>query len=163
MAGQAVAPAAERAPELCSVFGGGTGAAYLPDAGALAAAGLAPGAGPGSEAGFLPPGARCVLLQALRPLPADGRAGALGRVSAEGLGSALPEALPPGGDGALPGSAAAISGNGVSSGGGPNPTPWHGGLLVLAADRPRALSARERLWAAAVAAKLAALDLSTGS
>ncbi|KAK9822186.1 hypothetical protein WJX81_008371 [Elliptochloris bilobata] len=35
-----------------------------------------------------------------------------------------------------------------------------GGLLMLAADRPRALSARERMWAAAVAAKLATVDLS---
>ena len=158
MAGQAVAAAAEQAPELRGVLGGGTAVAYQPDAGALAAAGLAPGAASGPEAGFLPPAARCVLLQALRPLPTDGRAGL-----AEGLGSAPPEALPPGLNGARPGSVAAASGDGVSSGEGLNPKPWHGGLLMLAADRPRALSARERLWAAAVAAKLAALDLSAGS
>ena len=163
LAGQAVAAAAERAPELRGVLGGGTAASYLPDAGALAAAGLAPGAGSGSEAGFLPPGSRCVLLQALRPLPADGPMERLGETHAEGLGSRLPDALHPGGDGALPGGAAAASADGVSTEGALDPTPWQGGLLVLAADRPRALSVRERLWAATVAAKLAALELSTGS
>lgn len=163
MAGQAVAATAERAPELRGVLGGDAAASYLPDAGALAAAGLAPGLGPGSEAGFLPPGARCVLLQALRPLPADGPAGPLGRAHGEGLGSELPEALHPRGAGGLPGGTTAASANGLSGAGALNPTPWQGGLLVLAADRPRALSARERLWAAAIAAKLAALHLSTGS
>ena len=160
-----MAAAAERAPELRGLLRGDAAAAYLPDAGALAAAGLAPGPGLGPEAGFLPPGARSVLLQTLRPLPAGGRAGRPGRNQFfEGLESEPPDARRHSeGDRALLSSAAAKNDEGASSGETFNPELWHRGLLVLAADRPRALSARERLWAAAIAAKLAAVDLSVRS
>lgn len=148
--------AAAQSSVLRQVLSGARAAAYLPDAGALAAAGLEPGPG----AGFLPPGARCVLLQALRPLPPDAA------VPRSGLGvSPSQPALEPradGREGTEEAEAARIhadAGLGLASSSAQPPGMARGELLVLAAERPRALSARERLWAAAVAAKLAALDL----
>ncbi len=143
---------------LRQVLSGARAAAYLPDAGALAAAGLESGPG----AGFLPPGARCVLLQALRPLPPDAA------VPRSGLGISPSQPAPdPRADGREGSEEAQAGGMHADVGLGPasssaqplGMTRKEGGLLVLAAERPRALSARERLWAAAVAAKLAALDL----
>lgn len=163
---QGVGAAAGRSPALRQVLAGELASAYLPDPGALAAAGL----GPGPAAGFLPPDARCALLQALRPLELDACA-----AQAPGSGSALgfeatrqgPEASGSAGPPEEVGQRALLSNsNGVASGsvaggraGGGSAAGGAGAALVLSAARPRALSARERLWAAAVAAKLAALDL----
>ncbi len=120
---------------------GEAAAEYLADAGALAAAGL------GSDSGFLPPGTRCVLLQALRRLPPE--AGAAGSEQAplplKDTGNSVGAEAGPGS-----GTRAVADGEGGVA--------HAGGVLVLASTRPRALSERERLWAAAVAAKLAAGD-----
>jgi hypothetical protein len=165
--GQAAYASAGRSRPLRRVLDGEAAAEYLADAGALAAAGL------GSDSGFLPPGTRCVLLQALRRLPPEARVRTpeSGPCSQPKLVPAAPELELAGAAGSeqapLP---LKDTGNSVGADAGPGSgtraeadmagsVSHAGGVLVLASVRPRALSERERLWAAAVAAKLAAVGL----
>lgn len=92
---------------------------------------------------FLPSAAQTVLLQRLQPLPLgeqgdqlsqsqqDDARGSTGKASANGI--------------------ADVKSAGSRGEGGP------GAVLLLASTVPRALSRRERLWAAAIAAKLSTI------